>query len=297
MANSSFKQKLVRFKSQFGVDPFKDLKSLTTNIKIAQPGKEPEILMHIVGTFNQQKFLQGLTQEGNVFEQETIQGKVAHISAANKSALSFVSDGVIMGTPALIRSALKGVQFGGALAEQQAKLIHGGDLWFVAHIPEEIRAQLKLSNPTVADSKATRGYLDFAQGLHVMMTTEFASTGGAAQAATILGQVIAQAKQSPQAAMFMNMVNKFSVKTQGSSLMIDLPLSQEDVDQIQAIVSMLLMSLSMKQAEQSKPTIAPQRPSFPQLNQPIAPTVAPSAPPPVAPMPSTATPNKVQPTP
>ena len=263
MTNPSFKQKLNRFKSQFGVDPFKDLRSLTMNIKLTETGRDPEILMHIQGTFNQEQFIKGLVQEGNVFERETIKDHVAHISAANKSALSFVSDGVIMGTPTRLRSALQGVSFGGHLAEQQAKMSDGGDLWFTAYVPDELRAGM---NPAISDSRGIRGYLDFARGLHLMMITEFTSTETAAHVVARLNQAVAQAKQSPQAAMFMSMINKLSIKAEGTVTTIDLPLSQEDMDQIQAILSMVLMSLSMNQPEQA----TQKKPSFPRLDQPTA---------------------------
>ena len=297
MGNLNFKQNLNQFKVQFGIDPFKDIDSLTMNIKVTRTGQDPIILMHVVGTFNQKQLLAGLTQQGNIFEQETIQGKVAHISAANKSALSFVSNGVIMGNPEQVRKSLAGVKFGGALAEQQAQLSEGGDLWFAAYLPEAIRAEAKQRNPLIADSKVMRGYLDFAEGLHVMMTTEFISAEVATQVAAKLGQVVTRAKQSPQAAMFMNMINKLSVQTQGDALTLDLPLSQEDVDQIQAIVSMLLMSLSMNQADQPQPGVAPQAPRFPRLTQPTAPTtVSPMPKAPVVPPQSSVAPTPVTPT-
>lgn len=282
MANPETKQKITLFQQNFGIDPFKDLKSLTMQIKVLEAKQEPLILVHVVGTFDQARLLKGLTAQGNAFTQETINGHVAHINAQNKSAITFVKDGVLMGTPERLRFALKGAQFGGILKEQQALLKQGGDLWFAAHLPERVRADIKRQNPVVADSKSMRGYLDFAQGLKIMIATEFVSPEVAAATEAQLKMMIDQAKQAPQAAMFMNMVNKVSISAEGPELTLDIPLTQDDVNQIQAIVSMMLMSLSMQQQQQQQqPPAGSSAPKFPKLNAPVSPSVPAPAPAPV----------------
>ena len=191
-----------------------------------------------------------------------------------------------MGTPDEIRAAAKGADYGGALAAQQAKLTNGGDLWFVAQFPEAMRKEMQLTNPAMANASALRGYLDFAKGLHLSLITELSNVQEASQAAQKLVATIEQAKQSPQAAMFMNMVNKFSAQAKGNELVIDLPLTQEEVNQIQAIIGMMMMSLTANQAA------APSKggPSFPGLKAPVTPSVKPAAkvpaPKPVVPAPA-----------
>ena len=270
MSNPQTRQNINAFKQHFGVDPFKDVDSLTVEVKILESGKEPQILMHVVGRFDQPQLLKGLTQQGNTFTQETINGHLVHISAGNNSALTFLKDGVILGTTDRLKANLKGVTFGGELKNQQGKLLEGGDIWFAAHLPERIRAEIKASNSMAADSSAMRGFLDFAQGLNMSMTTEFVSPAVSKSVETRLKLMLEQAKLSPQAAMFMNMVNKVKITTQGPELTVSVPLSQDDMNQIQAIVSMMLMSLSM---QQPKPATLDKRsaPRFPQLNAPVAP--------------------------
>ena len=286
MMNPKAKEGLNKFKTQFGLDPFKDVQTLTGLVTLKARGEQPLMLLHIVGTFNQEQFLKGLTAEGNQFVTETVNGKTLHVSAANKSALSFVPNGVLMGSPEEIRTAIKGAnKFGGILAAQQAKLSNGGDLWFAAQFPEALRKDMQLRNPAMANANALRGFLDFASGLHLSLITELGTAEEASKAAQMLIATVDQAKQSPQAAMFMNMVNKFSAQAKGNELVIDLPLNQEEVNQIQAIIGMMMMSLTANQA-----TAAGQGgPSFPGLKAPVAPSakpVAPVAPAPVAPAPA-----------
>ena len=272
MMNPKAKAGLSKFQTQFGLDPFKDIKSVTGHVTLKARGTEPLMLLHIEGKFNQELFLKGLTAEGNQFSKETVNGKTLHVSTANKSALTFIPSGVLMGTPDEIRNAVKGAKYGGILAAQQAKLTNGGDLWFVAQFPEAMRKEMQLSNPAMANASALRGYLDFATGLHLSLITELGNAQEASQAAQKLVATIDQAKQSPQAAMFMNMVNKFSAQAKGNELVIDLPLNQEEVNQIQAIIGMMMMSLTANQAAAGQGA-----PSFPGLKAPVAPSVKPAA--------------------
>jgi hypothetical protein len=283
MMNPKTKEGLNKFKTQFGLDPFKDIQSLTGSVTLLARGTEPLILLHIQGTFNEATFLKGLTQEGNDFKTETINGHTLHVSAANKSALSFIKGGVLMGSPDQLRAAVKGTKFAGALVAQQAKLANGGDLWFVAQFPEAMRKEMQLNNPAMANANALRGFVDFAKGLHISLITELSNAEEATKAATQLNASINQAKGSPQAAMFINMINKFSANAKGNELVIDLPLNQDEVNQVQAIAGMLMMSLTANKGNAG--------PSFPGLKAPVAPG-APMAPAPAPKLQLTPTPAK-----
>jgi hypothetical protein len=273
MMNPKTKEGLNKFKTQFGLDPFKDIQSLTGSVTLMARGTEPLILLHIQGTFNEATFLKGLTQEGNDFKTETINGHTLHVSTANKSALSFIKGGVLMGSPDQLRAAVKGTTFAGGLVAQQAKLTNGGDLWFVAQFPEAMRKEMQLKNPAMANASALRGFIDFEKGLHVSLITELDNAEEATKAATQLNASINQAKGSPQAAMFINMINKFSANAKGNELVIDLPLNQDEVNQVQAIAGMLMMSLTANQGNAGG-----RAPSFPGLKGPVSPG-APMAPP------------------
>jgi hypothetical protein len=43
--------------------------------------------------------------------------------------------------------------------------------------------------------------------------------------------------------MFAGMINKITVKAEGNDLVVDVPLNQQDVNQIKMMVGMMLMSL------------------------------------------------------
>jgi hypothetical protein len=279
MMNPKAKEKINKFNTQFGLDPFKDIESLTAQVTLKAPQTDPLMLLHIKGKFNQAQFLKGLGEEGNVFAKETLNGKDLYVSAASKSALTFVQDGVLMGSPEELRTAVKGgSKYAGALYDQQAKLAQGGDLWFVAQFPEEMRQQMQLKNPAMMKAKALRGYLDFAQGLHISLISELMTATDASKAAEELTNSITQAKSTPQAAMFMSVMNKFSATAKGNELVIDVPLSQDEVNQIQAMVGMMLMALTANQGGAAAP--APKGAGFPSLKGPVVPAtpVAPAAP-------------------
>lgn len=267
MMNPKAKEGITKFKSQFGLDPFKDIQSLTGQVTLRERGTDPLVLLHIQGKFDQVQFLKGLTEEGNSFKAETVNGYTLQISEANKSALTFIQGGILMGSPEQLRQAVKGAKFTGALVKQQKKLINGGDLWFVAQFPEKMRKEMQLKNPAMTDASALRGFVDFAKGLHINLITELSDASSASKAATDLNASVTQAKSSPQAAMFMNMMNKFEAKAKSNELIINLPLNQDEVNQIQAIVGMMMMSLTANQAAAGGPA-----PSFPGLKAPVAPS-------------------------
>ena len=283
------KEGLANFKTKYGLDPFKDITSASLFMKFIKKGEDPEVLLHLKAKLDPAKFVAGLRADGNDFKEEKVAGRTLMVSEATKSALTFVEGGVLMGSPSRIRSAVQKSGYGGVLAAQQAKLAKGGDIWFVAQLPEAMRQEMKLSNPDIAESKSMRGFIDFSAGLHFGLITEFVSPEVAAGATAKLKAIVEQAKQNPQAAMFMTMINKLAATASGAEMTVDLPLNQDEVNQLQAIAQMLMMSLTMRQpggAPAGGAAPAAPAPAFPQLQRPTAPAApAPVAPAPVAPAP------------
>jgi hypothetical protein len=288
MTDPRFRERLKDFQTKFGVNIFKDVQSLSALIKLdpqslalGQPSSAtaapPQIILHLAGSFNPTQLLSGLTQAGNTLTRETLGEVELHVNVQSQSSIAFIKGGVLMGTPQQLRAALssKEVNFGGALAQQQKKLEGANDLWFAIAIPEALRASIKARNPKLADAHAVRGSLDLAEGMQLFLATEFNSIDSAARIAEVINARINQVKLAPQAAMFLNMINKLSVKTEATELKISLPLSQDDMNQIQAIVSMIMMSMTMNQAQEKATP-----PQFPKLTQPTNPSSAPSSTPP-----------------
>jgi hypothetical protein len=53
-------------------------------------------------------------------------------------------------------------------------------------------------------------------------------------------------KTNPQAMMFMGILNKLKVSAQKTDLSIDLPLNQQDVNQLKMIAGMIMMGMQNK---------------------------------------------------
>jgi hypothetical protein len=284
MTNPSIKARLNDFKERFGVDPFKDISSASFLVKMTQRGVEPEVLMHVQGQFDQAKVVAGLNASGSALKAEQVGTQTLHVSEANNSAIAFVSGALLMGTPDRLRKALQGVKFGGELAAQQAKLTSDSvDLWFAVALPEAMRQDMKASNPAMADSKTMRGTLDFSEGLILHLVTEFVAADVATRTAEQVKAAVAQVGQTPQGAMFGSMLTKLTVTTNKEEMTLHLPLSQAEMDQIQAVAQMLMMSMAMQQPAPAQPSPTPAAPSFPKLAAPAAPAAQPAPAPAPAP--------------
>ena len=106
---------------------------------------------------------------------------------------------------------------------------------------EEMRKDLGQKNPMMAQFVKVIGSLDFKPVSTNIRAIE--SAAGPAQIAQMAQAQLAASTQSPQAAMFAGMIKKISVTAQGNDLVLDVPLNQQDVNQIKMMVGMMLMSL------------------------------------------------------
>ena len=281
--NPGAQQGIADLESRFGIKLLSDLGSITFSVNAPKAGGPTETLVFASGLFDELKIMAGMKARGADYDVKAEGAQQLYVAQGDKTALAFVKGGLIaansqVGGPEAVegesslRKALKGVGLGGALKGLSAQFTTGKDVWFALAPNADMLADLKVQDAQMAAFTAWTLSIDLSAGLHVHAE----GVGTPEAAGAVAGKMMAQvqgAMASPQAAMLGGMITKFSAKAEGDRLVVDLPLSQQDVDQLKMLGMMALAA--MQSASRPEP-----KPSFPALKAPAAPA-APTAPEPV----------------
>ena len=282
--NPQAKGKLEEFKQRFGVDLLTDVKGVTVALNAPSKGAPPETSVYVAGNFKPEQIKAGFKKEGADFNTEQVMGHDLLIAKNDSSAFAFVKGGVLAANSqkspggevkgdAVLKAVLNGAGLGGALKTASAKFTAGKDLWASFQPSAEMLNDMRAQNPMMASFSAWDISLDLSKGLHLHVEGQ-GTPESAKQISDLANAQLAQAKSSPQAAMLGGIINKASVSAKASTLVVDIPLSNQEVKQLQMMAMMLMMSM---QQGHGAPQPAPKRSPFPNLQAPATPT-APAAP-------------------
>jgi hypothetical protein len=259
MSNPRAKSGLDEIKTNVGVDVLKDVDSVTVQVKAPPKGKgRATVLGYVQGRFAPKTILAAMkTSEAKIEEVKAPWG-VIYQNPSEPMGFAFVSGGMIFGDPELIKAHKKGAFKGNLAATSQKFGDNAQDIWAVVKMNKDMSAELASKNPMLAQFAQIVGSLDFKPGLHLNVRATSKDPSGPKMLAQMgQGQLAAMSK-SPQAAMFGAMMKKISIKAEANDLVLDIPLNQQDVNQIKMMVGMMLMSFQQKAA--SAPGIAPGMP-------------------------------------
>lgn len=257
-------------KSQFGVDPEKDIERVT----ILFPAKSTtgQALMVVNTTTKYETVLAGLQAEQKKL------GKKGMTEKKHAGTTYHVADGVgvarvgqrmVMGDEALLLKALDGKGKSGlsaskaltSLANTAAKT--GGQIWFAAVLPDEVKAKMATQNPEMKDIQTVQGGLDLTDGLKLRVNMGTAK-GAAGAMVTQINQQLDQARKeqagNPMAGAMglAAIVNGIKAEAAGDEVRVALDLTQAQVDQLKAMAMMMIgMAAAQQQAAPAAPPPAP----------------------------------------
>ncbi len=268
--NPQTAQAFAEMKSQFGVDPEKDIERLT--IMFPVKSKSGQALMVVNTSAPYKTVLAGLQAE-----QKANAGKKAGMAEKKHAGTTYhVADGqgiaqvgkrLLIGDEGLLKKALEAKGTGGlarsqglmGIARQASKA--GGQIWFAAVLPEEVKAQMATQNPEMKDIQTVRGGLDLTEGLKLRI--DMGTTKGAAgKMVTSINTQVEQARKeqagNPMAGAMglAAIVNGIKAAAAGDEVQVTLELTQPQVDQLKTTA---MMMIGMAAAQQAKPAQAPQK--------------------------------------
>lgn len=293
--NPQAKTQIEDFKNRFGVDPLVDLKAMTVALNAPSKNAPPETSIYVEGNFKPEQIKAEFKKEGAVYDTQTVNGHELLVAQNDSSAVSFLPKGILAAnsqrSPSgdvkgsnILTTVLNGKGLEGTLKEASALFGDGKDVWASFRPSAEMLADMKTQNPMIASFTKWDLSLDLAQGLHLHVEGT-GSPEGTKLISDLANAQIAKAKSSPQAAMLGGLINKASITANGPTLVVDLPLSDQDVKQLQMMAMMLMMSMQQGHGAPGAPgapgpQVTPKRSPFPNLQAPAAPAapVAPVAP-------------------
>jgi hypothetical protein len=246
---------LERFKTDIGIDILNDVQSITVEIKPpAGRGGSPEMILgHIVGKFDAATLLSKFEKDMPV-KRMTVGSRVLLVGSDN-IGVEVINNHIFFGQVERLKS-LKKDSFSGKMSSVVASLKSGGqDLW--VGIMGDMMKVIGRTDPRLNVFKQVIASIDFAPGFHLNVD---AVSKDPAIASMIAQQVQAQIKQvsgAPQMQMFASLINKISIKAEGPRLILDIPLDQQNVTQLNMIASMVMMGRQnrKKPAKSSAPPL------------------------------------------
>ena len=276
MSNPKAKSGFDDIKTKVGVDVLKDIDSVTVQVKAPSQSKNrPTVLGYLQGRLNSKSILAAMKTSGAKVEEVKASWGVIYKNPAEPMGFAFVSGGMVFGDPDLIKAHKKGA-FKGPLAASSSKFKDDAqDLWVVVNVSKEMSQDMATKNPMMAQFGQVVGSLDFKPGLHLNVRATSKDAQGPSMLAQMGQAQLAAAGQSPQAAMFGAMMKKISIKAEANDLVLDVPLNQQDVNQIKMMVGMMLMSF--QNAGKPPAGVTAAAPVHPQTIAPAMP-VAPAVP-------------------
>jgi hypothetical protein len=277
------KTQIDQFKARFGIDPLVDVKGVTVGLNAPSKGAPPETSVYIAGSFKPEQIKAELKTSGADFDAVMVGKQELLVAKKDASSFAFVPGGMIAANSqkapqgevkgeAVLRSVLSGAGLQGDLKAASAGFGPNKDVWASFRPSAPMLADMTAQNPMMGSFSAWDLSIDFSTGLHLHVEG-LGSVESAKAIADLANAQLAQAKGSPQAAMLGGLVNKAKIEAQGTKFIVDLPLSNQDVKQLQMMAMMLMMSMQQGHAA---PKPQPQRAPFPQLQAPTAPAPAPA---------------------
>ena len=272
--NPAAQKDLEELKARFGVDPINGIGSITLSVNAAAKGAPPEVAAYVTGAFPQAQILEALKKESKDFDAVKEGEHTMYVAQNDSSTITFVkggmlatgSDGAVKGD-AVARKVLAGAGVTGAVKVTTGSFDGSKDVWATFQPSAAMVADMQAQNPMMGAFTAWTVSMDFTPGLHVHIEGK-GTEAAASQIAAMASMQLQQMQASPQAAMLGGMMSKLSVTSKGELLVVDMPLNQQDVNQLKMMAMMMMMSLQQPKAQ----------PSFPGLQAPVAPSVAPKAP-------------------
>jgi len=269
--NPQTQQALGEMKSKFGVDPETDIERLT--IMFPAKSKTGQALMVVNTSTPYKTVLAGLKKEQadlgnkNGMTEQTHAGTTYHV--ADGIGMAQIGGRMVMGDEALLKKALASKGKAGldtnksvmALANKAAAA--GGQIWFAAVLPAEVKKQMAAQNPDMKDIDTVQGSLDLAKGLKLRLDLG-SNAAGAAKMVTTFNEQIAQAKKeqagNPMAgAMGLGaIIDGVKAKQVGSNVEVALDLTEAQVNQLKAMAMMMVgMAAAQQQAAPAPAMPAP----------------------------------------
>ena len=268
MSNPKAKSGLDEVKANVGVDILKDIDSVTIQVKAPPKGQNrATVLGYIQGRFTPKTILAAMKASNAQVKEIKAPWGVIYANPSDPMGFTFLKGGVLFGDPDLIKAHKQGA-FKGQLAASAGKFSDDAqDFWAVLKMNKEMTAEAAAKNPMLAQFEQVVGSLDFKPGLHLNVRATSKNPAGPKMLAQMGQQQLAAAGQSPQAAMFGAMMKKITIKAEAQDLVLDIPLNQQDVNQIKMMVGMMLMSFQQKATSAPPVTPMPGAPKAPQAPQ------------------------------
>ncbi len=301
-SNPANQKALQEFNTTYQIDLLKDIDTVTFHASSPNPATEPELLVILEGRFKPEVIIEATKKTWTQPKQEMIGSATFVYSELQKeNAMSFVDQMLVLGNQSAVRQAIsKSGQFSGKLADSLSKLPTTlVDTWGVMVLNENMRNQLRQNNPNAASFENIIMSFDLATGLNVDIKAYGENETMVSALSNEMNTQLISVLQNPQAAIFASMIKKLKITAQGKELKVQLPLDQQDVNQIKMMLAMMLGGLNqMNQAPINTSPI----PSNPNLNQPapssmVVPAPAPIPVPTPAPAPAPAPAPMTAPTP
>lgn len=272
--NPQTAQAFAEMKSQFGVDPEKDIERLT--IMFPVKSKSGQALMVVNTSAPYKTVLAGLQaeQKANAGKKAGAQGMIEKKHAgttyhvADGQGIAQVGKRLIIGDEGLLKKALKAKGTGG-LARSKSLVglarkasAASGQIWFAAVLPDDVKARMAADNPEMKDIQTVRGGLDLTEGLKLRIDMGTAK-GAAGKMVTSINTQVEQARKeqagNPMAGAMglAAIVNGIKAAAAGDEVQVTLELTQPQVDQLKATAMMMIGMAAAQQ--QAKPAQTPQK--------------------------------------
>lgn len=246
-AQPDVKANLDKLKTAYGIDPENDIERMT--LMLPAKSKSGQALMVINTKVGYDKLLAGAKSNSNAIAEKKHAGATYH--ADSEIAMAKVGNRVLMGDETLLKAALAqkgktGLHGNKAmmqLVDRASKA--GGQVWFAAVLPEEIKAKMAADDPRAKDISTVQGSLDLKSGLALRLDLG-AKKGTAEAMVTEINKQLAEAKtqqaQNPMmAAMGLGaVIDGLKATAEGDEVRIKLDLTQAQVDQLKAMAMMMV---------------------------------------------------------
>lgn len=262
-ANPDVQQQLSQLKSEYGLDPERDVERLTVMFPAKSQSGQALMVINTTAAFEQ--VLAGAKKNAQTIAEKTHAGVKYH--ADDGIGMAQVGKRILIGDEGLLKEALgdqgkKGLhqnkQMMG-LVSRASKA--GGQIWFAAVLPEEVKAKMAADDPRAKDISTLQGSIDLKSGLALRLDIG-AKKGTADAMVQEINKQLAEAKTQQagnpmMAAMGLGaVIDGLKASTEGDEVRIKLDLTQAQVDQLKAMAMMMVGMASA--AQQTAPPAMPQ---------------------------------------
>jgi hypothetical protein len=180
------------------------------------------------------------------------------VSSSDNIGIEVINNHIFFGQVERVKSLKKG-SFSGKMSSVATSLKSGSqDLWVGVMMNDDMIKAAGRKDPRLGAFKQVVVSIDFAPGFHLNVDAVSKDPAVASMIAQQAQAQIKQASNAPQMQMFASLINKVSIKAEGPRLVLDVPLDQQNVTQLNMIASMAMMGLqNRKKPAKSAPPPAP----------------------------------------